>query len=192
MPKISDAQIAGYASAAGIPPSSVGVAVAIAIAESGGRTEAYNGVGLDRSYGLWQINMIGSLGPDRRQRLGISSNDALFEPAINARAMAMISGNGSNWRDWTTYTGGAYLMFMGRGNAAAGNPDTSGIGSLLPVGLTTDPLSKTTEVFKTLGDPMFWRRTGVGALGVGVALLGAYFLMEKQGFSVVRKVESVL
>ena len=191
MPKISDAQIAGYASAAGVSGENVAIAVAVAIAESGGNTEAHNPVGLDNSYGLWQINMLGSMGPERRSKLGIANNEALFDPAVNARAMVMISSGGVDWKPWTTFTRGTYLMYMGRGNKAAGNPDSSGIVAAL-TGDSVDPLTATTNLAQRLQDPAFWKRSGVGALGVAVALVGAYFVLSKEGTKVVRKVESVL
>jgi hypothetical protein len=72
----------------------------------------------DDSYGIWQINMLGSMGPSRRKALNIDNNDALFDPSVNARAMAMISGGGHNWRPWSTYTNNAYQGHMAAVNSA--------------------------------------------------------------------------
>src|SRR3982750_492240 len=63
---------------------------AIALAESNGNPTAHNAVPPDDSYGLWQINMRGKLGPARRQAFGIQSNTELFDPTKNARAMKKI------------------------------------------------------------------------------------------------------
>lgn len=52
----------------------------------------------DLSYGLWQINMIGDLGPARRKRYNILTNDALLDPAVNCNAMYLESGGGGNFR----------------------------------------------------------------------------------------------
>lgn len=112
MATLSQAQIAMYAQSAGLPADKARTAAAIAMAESSGRTEAYNGRGLDRSYGLWQINMIEPMGAARRKRLGISSNTALYDPATNARAMAMISSGGRSFSAWTTYTSGKHKKFL--------------------------------------------------------------------------------
>lgn len=87
-------------------------AVAVAGAESRWRPRAHNPIPPDNSYGLWQVNMLGDLGPARRARLGISSNRALFDPRVNARAMYAISGGCRNWRPWTTYTSGAYRAHL--------------------------------------------------------------------------------
>ena len=54
------------------------------------------------------------------------------------------------------------------------------------------PLENLTAFVSRLQDPGFWKRNGIAALGVGVALAGGYFMLEKQGFNVVKKVESVL
>ena len=94
-------------------------ATAIAMAESGGNPRAHNTRAPDDSYGLWQINMYGNLGPQRRQQFGLSSNDALFDPMTNAKAMMAISGGGKNWRPWTTYKGARYYIFLPTATAIA-------------------------------------------------------------------------
>lgn len=104
-------QIAMYAQAAGLSAADAKTATAIALAESGGNPQAHNGNAAtgDDSYGLWQINMTDAAGgPSRRRRLGLTSDAQLFDPAVNARAMAMISSNGRDFTPWTTYTSGAY------------------------------------------------------------------------------------
>ncbi len=76
---------------------------AIAKYESSGRSGALNdnpNTG-DLSYGLWQINMIGNLGPARRREFGISSNEQLFDPVTNAQA-ALKTLRSSGWGAWTT------------------------------------------------------------------------------------------
>jgi hypothetical protein len=53
----------------------------------------------DLSYGLFQINMKGALGPDRRKRYNLSRNEDLYDPNINARvAHTMQSEQG--WMPW--------------------------------------------------------------------------------------------
>lgn len=81
--------------------------VAIATRESGGDPDAFNGnAGTgDKSYGLTQINMLGSLGPARLQQLGLMSNEQLFDPLTNARAAYVISNNGTDLRPWGGYKG---------------------------------------------------------------------------------------
>ena len=54
--------------------------------ESSGNARAFNPrvSGKDWSYGIWQINMHGSLGPGRRKKYNIKNKD-LFNPEINAK-----------------------------------------------------------------------------------------------------------
>ncbi|MFI7675636.1 transglycosylase SLT domain-containing protein [Actinophytocola sp. NPDC049390] len=112
MATLSPAQIAEYAHDAGFRGQDLTVAVAVAMAESGGDTRAHNPVPPDDSYGLWQINMIGSLGPARRDQFDLDSDRELFDPEENARAAWAISGHGDSFRPWTTYTSGAYKKFL--------------------------------------------------------------------------------
>ncbi|OII61228.1 hypothetical protein BJP40_06790 [Streptomyces sp. CC53] len=108
MTAIRDVQIALLAAEAGIPDEELATAVAICLGESSGQPRAYNGHGGDHSFGLWQINMRGRMGPARRAQYGISSNEALFDPVVNAKAMARLSSGGRNWKPWGAYTKGGY------------------------------------------------------------------------------------
>ncbi len=103
----------GWLQAAGLSGEKLRVAWAVGMAESGGNPRAHNDnprTG-DNSYGLFQINMIGSLGPDRRRRYGLKSNEDLFDPMTNIRVMLQMSGNCTNWQPWSAYKNGAYKKF---------------------------------------------------------------------------------
>jgi LysM repeat protein len=78
-------------SAGGNPADAV-MAAEIAMAESGGNP---NAISPTDDYGLWQIN---------------ASNGSLatLNPYANAKSAIILSGNGTNWGPWTTYTSGAY------------------------------------------------------------------------------------
>jgi hypothetical protein len=54
----------------------------------------------DNSYGLWQVNMIGRLGTERRKAWGLKSNEDLYDPHVNARAALSL------YRAWVRKTGG--------------------------------------------------------------------------------------
>ncbi len=97
---------------AGFRGNALKTAWAIALAESGGRAKAYNGKGPDNSYGLFQINMIGSLGPARRKQFGLKSNDDLFDPLVNAKVAFAISNGGKNFKPWSAFTNGAYTRYI--------------------------------------------------------------------------------
>jgi hypothetical protein len=110
-------QIAVYAAAAGAPTPQLAAAIAMAETGGTGNAGAHNPIPPDDSYGLWQINMIGAEGPQRRRQLGISSNTQLYDPATNARAMMLISNGGTNFTPWATYTSGRYQKYMPPGTA---------------------------------------------------------------------------
>lgn len=114
-------QLVGIAKGAGFSDDNAVIAAAIAMAESGGNSNAHNPKPPDNSYGLWQINMIGDLGPARRKQYGLSSNEQLFDPVTNAKIAFRISG-GSNFSPWTTYTGGKYKSHLATAQAAKGAP----------------------------------------------------------------------
>lgn len=85
---------------------------AVAMKESTGRPNAHNdnpSTG-DNSYGLFQINMKGSLGPDRLERYGLESYEDLFDPRTNAEIAYQMSKGGTNWGAWgigpNAYNGG--------------------------------------------------------------------------------------
>ena len=54
----------------------------------------------DHSYGLFQINMLGSLGPERRAKLGLAYNAELLNPVKNAQVAYHMSGGGKDWSAW--------------------------------------------------------------------------------------------
>jgi hypothetical protein len=112
MSKLDPERIARHAHDAGFRGQDLTIAVAVALAESGGDPRAHNATPPDNSYGLWQINMLGALGPARRREFGLESNRELFDPAENARAANRISGDGRSWTPWTTYTSGAYQRHL--------------------------------------------------------------------------------
>ena len=75
---------------------------AIAKKESQGRPLDYNGNWYtgDKSYGLFQINMLGSMGRARRGYYGLANNAQLLNPVTNARVAYIMSNGGKDWTDW--------------------------------------------------------------------------------------------
>jgi hypothetical protein len=75
---------------------------AVAMKESTGRPRSHNDnpdTG-DYSHGLFQINMIGSLGPARLKQYKLDSNKDLFNPLTNAKIAFQMSNGGKNWSGW--------------------------------------------------------------------------------------------
>lgn len=117
---LNQEQIARAAKAAGFPEDKIATMTAIAMAESSGRSGVINdnaNTG-DLSYGLWQINMIGDMGPERRKLFGIQSNEELLDPVTNAKAAYKIyelQGYGA----WSVYKSGKYRDYMVSAKKAA-------------------------------------------------------------------------
>jgi hypothetical protein len=108
---------------AGFRGEGLKMAYAIAMAESSGNAYAHNpnaGTG-DNSYGLFQINMLGAMGPERRHQYGLSSNEALYDALTNARVAYKMSNGGRNWGPWSTYGSGAYRQYYGGSGAQVGS-----------------------------------------------------------------------
>lgn len=82
------------------------MAIAIVHLESTNKIYAHNQNSAtgDNSYGLFQINMIGSMGPARLEKYGLDKNEDLFDPYINAKVAYKISDGGKSWGAWTTYS----------------------------------------------------------------------------------------
>lgn len=105
--RLTAAQIAGYASAAGFRGNALRNAVAVALAESGGNPTAV-GTNSDRWHsrdrGLWQIN--------DHWHPEVSDAQA-FNPASAAAAAYRISKAGTTWTAWSTWNNGAAQTQMG-------------------------------------------------------------------------------
>lgn len=114
MTRLTAPQIAAYAKQAGFSGVNVALAVAVSLAESGGKTDAIGGPNSDGTYdyGLWQINSVHS---------DLLSSGRWDLPTDNAR-MAYSVWRASGWHAWTTYNTGAYVSHLGSANAAAANP----------------------------------------------------------------------
>lgn len=183
MANLSKEQIAMYASSAGFTGDNVKIAVAVAMAESGGNPRAHNPVPPDNSYGLWQINMLGSMGPARRKQFGLSSNADLFDPAKNAKAAFAISSGGSNWKPWSTYTNGAYKKYL---DGSVTVPPSTSPGDASQTGIfddamdIADSISEGVDIVKDFANwitnPQSWVKIayGVGGIllvGIGLSLI---------------------
>lgn len=99
---LSDKQLLDLLKAVGFKGKGLRTAWAVAKAESNGRPFAFNGnvkTG-DSSYGIFQINMLGSLGPDRKDKFDLDLNAELFSPVTNAEIAFYMTKGGIDWRAW--------------------------------------------------------------------------------------------
>ena len=82
---------------------------AVANVESNGRPLALNdnkSTG-DKSYGIFQINMLGELGVDRKEKFELVSNKELFDPVTNAEITYYMTKGGKDWSSWPNSIGKA-------------------------------------------------------------------------------------
>jgi hypothetical protein len=118
--QLSDEQLSELLYLVGFSGKAHKYAWAIVQRESNGRPKAHNGnadTG-DNSYGIFQINMIGSLGADRRAKYDLTSNNQLFDPVVNATIAYQMSRGGEDFGSWglgpNAYRSGAGVSSLGR------------------------------------------------------------------------------
>ena len=95
--------------AVGFEGTALKTAWAVARVESNGRPLALNDnirTG-DKSYGIFQINMLGQLGNDRKDKFELVSNKELFDPVTNAEITYYMTKGGKDWSSWPNSIGKA-------------------------------------------------------------------------------------
>lgn len=144
---------------------------AIAMAESGGDSSAYNPSG---ATGLWQI--LGAVNS--------SDQSSLTDPTVNAHE-ALLKLQSQGLGAWVTYTSGAYKQFLSAGTNPSSLPTGSGSDATNPAGTSSGGIlgfpSDITSFFtdaRTFVDvslwllkPSSWAR--MGAFIFGIFILGA-------------------
>lgn len=183
-------QMTALAEKAGFDKKTAKIMGAIGMAESTGNSNAHNTNAAtgDNSYGLWQINMLGDMGPSRRKSLQINKNEDLFVPAINAMAAYKIyKSQGLN--AWSTYKNGDYKDHLSKADADAAtleelnkNPiESSPIGDIASL-IADNPISNIAEaVMKAaawMSNPSNWVRVVYVAGGGVVIIAGVVYLAK--------------
>jgi hypothetical protein len=177
----SPGEIFADLTAAGFGAAQAVVMTAISLAESGGDDTNLGDQNLEDgtwgpSFGLFQVrtlkNQTGS-GQDRDVSFLAASD------ANQAHAAYDISGRGTNFGPWTTFTNGAYRQFLARAQAAADAAGPAGAGPTSP--------AADTGVSGGLGGPWWlpWNLPGaaLNAAG-GAALSGTRFIVLEGVFVV--------
>jgi hypothetical protein len=103
---LSDKDLKNLLQLVGFEGQNLKEAWAVAKKESNGRPFAFNGntsTG-DSSYGIFQINMLGVLGLDRRDKFELDHNADLFNPVVNAQIAYHMSDGGNDWSSWKGLT----------------------------------------------------------------------------------------
>lgn len=157
MATLTMAQAYAYARKAGFDPASAVIAAAIAMGESGLRTDARGDTGLQTdvwgpSVGLMQIRTV-------KVQTGTGGErdiTKLDDPLQNMLSAFKISSGGRDWTPWTVYTSGKYRQFLGQANTAV--TDTAG-GTIVPAGVKED---WSALVYKVGDWMLLWTIAGAG------------------------------
>jgi len=146
------------------PSSELAVIVAIAYAESGGRTQA-----LGRSGGKFYI------GPLQIQRTTLDR--ALFDPAANFRAgWGLYSSRGRRFSGtWSVFDSGRYRAFLGRAEAAVKSTHTDRPFVTRPGAVAESAFGWIGDVFGKYVVPVL--KIGGGGVLMLTALLGVFAVM---------------
>lgn len=100
--KLTKTELVDLLHAVGFKGEALRHAWAIVMKESRGNPLSHNGnrdTG-DNSFGLFQINMVDSLGQDRREKFSLEYNAQLLNPVVNAKIAYHMSKQGENWVAW--------------------------------------------------------------------------------------------
>jgi hypothetical protein len=169
MASLSDNEIAAAAAAGGFSGLNQTIAVAVALAESGGRTTAIaNEPDGSHSYGLWQINSV---------HTDVLRMGNWQDPNTNAKMAFRIFTENRGWTPWSTYNNMRYQMFMSRAqiavpNAASANT-TTGLDNIPGLSSAADAV----KFFKFIADPHNWYRLALILTGAVLLIIVAIVIM---------------
>jgi hypothetical protein len=113
---LTDSELIKLLKAVGFEGKALKTAWAVAKTESNARPLAYNGnrnTG-DSSYGIFQINMLGELGIDRKEKFELRSNILLFDPVVNAEITYHMTQGGEDWSSWSSVKTGAIKKWINK------------------------------------------------------------------------------
>ncbi|OUW91457.1 MAG: hypothetical protein CBD94_01700 [Gammaproteobacteria bacterium TMED234] len=139
---LTQQQIRVLAEKAGFSPQNSNTIAAVCKSESAGFAGAHNpdaSMG-DNSYGLCQINMLGAMGPERRAKFGISSNEELKDPLTNLKAAKRVFDE-EGFGAWSDYKNKRYEKHlpsgpaMNQSNASASDKAMAALGQNAPAEL---------------------------------------------------------
>lgn len=173
--KLSVPAIRDKAAQAGFRGDALRIAVAVAMAESGGDADIYNGT---CCYGLWQINAL------VHKRF---TPQQLRDPLINAKEAFRISSGGRNWRPWEAYTNNSYRKFLDDPGITQPDPNlkvggTIGEAISQAAGLT-NLASTARRLVAAITQGGTWIRFGLVLGGVVLLISGIGFIAADLGLS---------
>lgn len=190
-------QIAGWAQSAGFSGPNLVTAVAVAMAESGGKTDAVSPVNSDgsRDYGVWQINSRAHADKLAGKQWWSVQNAAIAKAVYDEAAA---SGNRNGWRPWSVYRSGAYMLHYPTATIAARTPEMGagggddatvitpiesiGEGIAAPVTEAANAIKGIAQAVNKaqqwLSDRENWERVGIGAVGAAL-IVGALVMLAR-------------
>lgn len=120
---LTAAQIAALAREAGFRGNDLTTAVAVALAESGGRPDAIGDTTLQNgtwgpSVGLFQIRSL----HEQKGTGGVRDQAANLDPATNVRHAREIASTDRGWRHWSVVLHGTYKAHLATARRAIGAP----------------------------------------------------------------------
>ena len=169
MATLSDNEIASAAAAGGFSGLNQTIAVAVALAESGGRTTAIaNEPDGSHSYGLWQINSV---------HTDVLRMGDWQDPNTNAKMAFRIFTENRGWTPWSTYNNLRYQMFMSRAQIAVPNAastdTTTGLDNIPGLSSAADAV----KFFQFIANPHNWYRLALILTGVILLIIVAIVIM---------------
>lgn len=163
MARLSASQIAQHAYNAGFRGKALTTSIAVAMGESGGKTDARGDGGW--SIGLWQIY---------RKAHPQYSEAYLLDPANNARAaFEVYNSAGQRFTPWTIYKNGVYLLYMSTAEVAAQRVDPKG-------GILAAPAQAGTHLPDVSGAPSVLDTAKAIGSGVSLAAKAGTWLTNPQ------------
>ena len=123
---LTGGQLSELLTAVGFEGEAHRIAWGIAMRESNARPLALNKSTRtgDSSYGIYQINMIFDLGPERRKKFGLTANEQLFDPVLNVQVAYLMTNGGKDFGSWgigpNAYREGAGISTLKRLNQYPG------------------------------------------------------------------------
>jgi hypothetical protein len=191
---LSIAQLSQIAANAGFSGQSLKDIVAIAMAESGGNTQAVNSNDpYGGSYGVLQIN-------GAHFTSGTTTKECAFDPQCSFNYAYQLSNGGANFRPWGTFTNGSYQRFLPQVGDASTSSNSNPLQSLLDSGnitLSSEQQSSTSCaawdiscLVSQLVTTDFFQRGVIVMVGIGVAIVGLLVLALSGGSMVLDETSS--
>jgi hypothetical protein len=177
---LSAGQLASLASAAGWTGNDIVIAVAIALAETGGKNERSIKANSNGTYdwGPWQVNDVNN--PTEAEKTNPASN------AEKAHAIFLSQG----WKAWSTYNSGAYLTHMTEAAAGAKQPlnsfDVPNVAPSIPnvyQGITDAITTELSTIFGNIAAVL---------LALVLLVIGVLLVLEKPLIGTAKKLPKVL